>query len=216
MKTVFLVFSTFCLSLFCVAAQPNAQYVNAMKNAIDLYDSVETYEDYQPILNRFERIAAAESKEWLPNYYAALTYIYMSFNKELDDDARDAFLDKAEEKIELAQAIVGENVELLILEGYAKMASVSISPAIRGVYMSPKVSGLFSKAVAMAPQNPRAILMNARWKMGTAQFFGQDPAEYCAQVESTIALFEKEDNAGIAPNWGMNQAQGVLKSCATK
>lgn len=216
MKTAILLFSTFCLSQFCMAAQPSTPYLNAMKNTIGLYDSVETYDDYQPILNQFERIAAAESDEWLPNYYVALTYIYMSFNKNLDDDARDAYLDKAEEKIELAQAIAGENVELIILAGYAKMASVTINPAIRGVYMSPKVSGLFSKAVAMAPQNPRAILMNARWKMGTAQFFGQDPSEYCTQVENSLALFETEDKESIKPHWGLNQAKGVLKNCAAK
>lgn len=213
MKTVILTIVITALSFGSSLASSDSVYKTAMQQTIAQYENVKTLSDYQAIVNKFERIASAEENEWLPNYYAGLTYVYMSFVKGLEDDARDEYLDKAEEQIEKAREKAGDNVELVVLEGYVQMASVSVSPAIRGVYKSAKVSGLFEKALAIDNENPRAILMSARWKMGMASFFGQDTAQYCAQIESAIPLFESEDLGDIAPHWGHGQAKSMLKQC---
>ena len=47
------------------------KYLEAMQSALALFDSSKSLEDLQNVANRFERIANAEPKEWLPLYYAA-------------------------------------------------------------------------------------------------------------------------------------------------
>ena len=217
MKNVIISISAiFSLGFNFLSAQETNRYQQEMQQTLALYDSVKTLADYQNIVNRFERVATAEKEEWLPGYYAGLTYVYMSFVRGLEDDARDEYLDLAQNWVEKCQELSPNNAELVVLEGYVKMAKVSVSPAIRGAYMTPQVSALFSKAVKMDPQNPRAILMQGRWKLGTAQFFGSSTDEACALVAASIPLFEAEDGSSINPHWGLNQAQRVSANCAEK
>lgn len=195
-------------------AQESTSYEQYMLETIHLYDSVKTMDDYKNILHRFERIAAAESTEWLSNYYAGLTYIYMSFVGGLEEELRDDYLDKALEAIEKAQELKGETSEILVLKGYVYMAKVSISPALRGMTLSGKVSAYFEKALAMDPQNPRANLMAGRWKYGSAQFFGSSTDDACALMQKALELFQAQDNTEtIEPSWGENQAQAMTKRC---
>lgn len=211
---------TFALLLSLISYSSLAQtgtgeaYENNMKATIALYDSVKSMSDYQNIANTFERIASVEKEAWLPSYYAGLTYVYMSFARGLEKDARDAYLAIADKHAATAAELSPENVEVVILEGYIKMAKVSVSPMLRGATMSRSVSALFEKALAMDPKNPRANLMHGRWKIGSAQFFGSSTDEACALVQNSIALFEAEDQNSITPHWGLNQAIAVSKSCA--
>jgi hypothetical protein len=195
-------------------AQSNDQYFTYMQESIALYDSVKTLADYQEIVNRFDRISKAESQEWLPAYYAGLTNIYMSFVKGLEGDQRDEYLDKALVYLEEAEVINGETSETVVLRGYIYMAKVSVSPALRGMTLSAKVTGLFEKALAMDPQNPRANLMVGRWKYGTAQFFGSSTDDACAYMQKALSLFKnQEEDLGINPFWGESQAQAMSKTC---
>lgn len=190
-------------------------YESYMQESIALYDSVKNITDYQNIVNRFNRIAKAEKEEWLPNYYAGLTYVYMSFVRGLDDDKRDEYLDQALVYAEKAAESADNHVEVTILTGYIYMAKVSVSPALRGMTMSGKVSAYFEKALAMSPENPRANLMLGRWKFGTAQFFGSGIEEPCALMQKSLSLYEGSDqNIGIMPNWGKGQAVAMAKKCS--
>ena len=88
MKKAIIIFLGLFLSTHLSISAQN-DYQNYMAESIALYDSVKTLSDYQNIANRFDRIATAETQEWLPNYYAGLTYVYMSFVRGLEDDKRD-------------------------------------------------------------------------------------------------------------------------------
>jgi hypothetical protein len=198
------------------SAQNSTPYENNMKATIALFDSVKSIDDYQHIANTFERIAGVETTKWLPSYYAGLSYVYMSFGRGLEKEARDAYLDLAEKHAEKAASLSADNVEIVVLEGYIKMARLTVNPIVRGATMSRAVSALFERALAMDPSNPRANLMHGRWKIGSAQFFGSSTDEACALVESSIPLFEAEDQDSIEPHWGLNQAIAVSKNCKAK
>jgi tetratricopeptide (TPR) repeat protein len=214
MKNATLCFSLIIsLSFNFLNAQENNRYQQEMQQTLALYDSVKTLSDYKNIVNRFERVAAAEKEEWLPAYYAGLTYVYMSFVGGLEDDARDEYLDQATKWVEQAYELAPNNAEIIVLEGYVKMAKVSVSPAIRGAYMSSQVSTLFGKAVKIDPKNPRALYMQGRWKIGMAQFFGSNTDEACALVAASLPLFKAENAESIQPHWGLSQAQRVNANC---
>ncbi len=216
MKKVILFFGAILLASN-LQAQPKEAYVNYMKETLAMYDSVKSMDDYKEIANRFDRIASAESEEWLPPYYAGLTNIYMSFVRGLEDEQKDDYLDKALEYVDRAEALVGETSETVLLRGYVYMAKVTVNPAIRGMTLSGKVSGLFSKALEMDPENPRANLMVGRWKYGSAQFFGSSTEEACAYNQKALAIFKNlKDQDGIEPSWGQNQAEGMSKTCLGK
>ncbi len=211
-KAIIIFLGLFLSANLSLSAQ--SDFKTYMQESIALYDSVKTLADYQNIANRFDRIAKAEKEEWLPNYYAGLTYVYMSFVRGLEDDKRDEYLDQALIYAEKAGEIAGNDVEITVLTGYIYMAKVSVSPALRGMTMSSKVSSYFEKALAMSPNNPRANLMLGRWKYGTAQFFGSDTSEPCALMQKSLTLFEAiGDDTGIMPNWGKNQAVAMAKNC---
>tara|TARA_R110001592_G_scaffold262565_1_gene527690 strand:- start:84566 stop:85219 length:654 start_codon:yes stop_codon:yes gene_type:complete len=211
-KAIIIFLGLFFSANLSLSAQ--SDFKTYMQESIALYDSVKTLADYQNIANRFDRIAKAEKEEWLPNYYAGLTYVYMSFVRGLEDDKRDEYLDQALVYAEKAGEIAGNDVEITVLTGYIYMAKVSVSPALRGMTMSSKVSGYFEKALAMSPNNPRANLMLGRWKYGTAQFFGSDVSEPCALMQKSLSLFEaSKGESTIMPSWGQGQAEAMSKNC---
>jgi len=211
-------FCFIALFSFKATAQDAEAYQKYMQESIALYDSVKTLADYQEIANRFDRISATASEEWLPLYYAGLTHIYMSFVRGLEDDTRDEHIDKALDYIDRAEEIAGENSETVILRGYAYMAKVSVSPGIRGMTLSAKVTGLFEKGLVMDPENPRANLMLGRWKYGSAQFFGRSTDDACAYMQKALAIYKNEAKGsnGLEPAWGENQAQSMSKRCQGK
>lgn len=216
MKKAALLVTAIFFSL-ALRAQSGESYQNYMKETLALYDSVKTMDDYKEIANRFDRIANAEEKEWLPVYYAGLTNIYMSFVRGLETEQRDDYLDKALEYVDRAEEIAGETSEIILLRGYVYMAKVSVNPAIRGMTLSAKVSGLFERALAMDPQNPRANLMVGRWKYGSAQFFGSSTDDACAYMQKALSIYKNQaEKATIEPSWGQNQAQGMSEKCLGK
>ncbi len=204
---------TFMVALsFATQAQNNA-FISAMEKAVNSYQQIENMADYQQTANQFKRIAEMNPDEWLPQYNLGLTYVYMSFEKGLDGDRRDELLAVAAEYTEQAETLSPENVEIVVLKGYVKMAKLSVNPALRGMYMTPQVNSLFEKALAMDPNNPRALIMFARMKYGTAQFFRSSTDDACQMARKSLEQFERESEGGIYPHWGANQARGVIKAC---
>ena len=216
MKTMTTVITSILLSLMALnlTASEDA-YQKAMGNALNQLNNASSIEDYQAVANVFQRIANAEEGEWMPYYYAGLTRVYMSFQKGQDNDTRDEILEIAADMADKADELDPDNVEILILKGYINMAKLSVNPAIRGMLLSPKVNSQFGKAVEMDPNNPRANIMLARMKYGTAQFFKSSTDESCAMASRSLALFEEEASTdrGIKPSWGRTLAESMVKSC---
>lgn len=205
------------LSVQLCAQDQASPYLQVMQNTMEALNACETLEDYQNTANTFARIAQKNDEKWLPPYYTGFTYIIMSFQKGLTDDERDDYLERAEEYIEKAGEIAENNSEISTLMGYAKMAKLSIKPALRGPFMTSTVMSLFKKAMEQNPENPRAHLMMARMKYGTAQFFRSGTEEACQMAQKSIVLFdnEKATDRGLNPKWGYGMAKGMVKNCTT-
>lgn len=216
MKSITKILSLFVLSLTLFSAHAQ-DYEAAMQKGLALFNEAENEEDLRNTANHFERIGNMENEKWLPKYYAALCYVSMNWNME-DDDDKDAVLDQAEKLIETAQKSSENNAELILMMGYIKMAKLSVSPALRGPFMTPKVNALFAQAVALDPENPRAHCLKARMDFGTASFFGSDISKPCSGAQKALELYEKEAQTarGIQPKWGKNIAQSLANTCAKK
>ncbi len=206
--------------LFLLSAFTSTQstYETAVKKGIEQLYSAENLQDMQATANLFHRIAQTEKEKWLPPYYEALTYAFMSFNRTLEDGERDFYLDKADKLQESLADKQADPSEEKTLEGFIKMAKLSVSPMLRGPLMSRSTTACFEKAVALDPNNPRALGMLARMKYGTASFFGSSKDESCTLAKKAVVLYDKEQETkrGILPTWGRSMTASLAKSCGEK
>jgi hypothetical protein len=197
------------LALFIVqliSAQSN--YEKGMQKAFKLWG-----ENPTEASNLFERIAKAETDNWLPAYYAAQVNITQSFG-EKDKDKLTAQLAKAQDLINDATAISKNNPEIMVMQALLHTAWVAYDGATYGMTLSGKVSELYAQAEQIAPNNPRVMLNKAEWAMGSARFFGQDIKPFCKDVEKSLELFANfKPESPFHPKWGRDRAEQVLKTC---
>ena len=190
-----------------ITAQGN--YEKGMQKAFELWGSNQSTE----AANLFERIAAAETDNWLPAYYAAQINIINSFG-EKDEEKLSAQLKKAQNLINDATAISKDNAEIMVLQALHHTAWVAFDGATYGMTLSPKVVELYAKAEAIAPNNPRVVYCKADWSMGSARYFGQDTTPYCKDLEKAMQLFaDFEPESPFHPKWGKERAEQILEGC---
>ncbi|GAB1446897.1 MAG: hypothetical protein KF860_08490 [Cyclobacteriaceae bacterium] len=209
MKTTMLILFTFC----SVALFANDKYEQAMQTNIQAIYKAQTVEDMQQAVNAFERIGAAEKNKWEPFYYASFGYIMMSTREE-DGSKKDIMLDKATDVLKQAKTINANESEIVALDGFIYMMRVTVDPATRGQQYSGLAMQEFNKALAINPENPRAMYLLAQMEFGTAQFFKASTADACATAAKAIEKFDnyKNENA-LAPRWGKESAQRVASQC---
>ncbi|PTM03616.1 MAG: hypothetical protein DA407_13845 [Bacteroidetes bacterium] len=189
-----------------VGAQTN--YEKGMQMAFELWGTSPTEAS-----NLFERIAAVETNNWLPSYYAAQVLITQSFN-EKDKDKLDSQLKKAQDLINDATAISKKNPEILVMQAMLHTAYVAYDGATYGMQLSPKVAALYAQAEQIDPTNPRVVLNKADWGIGSARFFGQDTAPFCKDLQRAKELFANfKPETPFHPNWGKERAEQALSNC---
>ena len=192
---------------FNVTAQ--TQYEKGMDKAFSLWKSQKNTAAVQ----LFERIAGAEKENWLPSYYAATILIIDGFSIR-DESALKAHLNKAQALLDQASAISERNPEILITQAMLHTVYVAFDGQKYGMTLSPKNSQLYSKALAIAPNNPRVVLAKAQWDMGSARFFGQSTAPFCKEIKRSMTLFQKEEKKAMYhPFGGIERAQEAMKEC---
>ena len=190
-----------------VTAQTN--FEKGMQKAFSLWQEGNTDEAE----NIFERISNAEIDQWLSHYYIAQINSNKSWD-EKDATKLKAQLDKAQEHINLAMVISKDNPEIMVMQAYILTNWVAFDGMTYGMKFSGKISELYSKAAAIAPENPRVVFGKAEWAMGSAKYFGQDTKPFCADIEKSIELFANfKPESELHPNWGKERAAQVVKSC---
>ncbi len=205
MRTLLIIISF--LSIATIHSQ--TAYEKGMNKAFELWASKNPDE----AINLFERIARAEKENWLPFYYAAQVHIITTFGSK-DENQIESRLKKAKDFLNEARTFSSENAEILIMEAMLNTAYVVYNPSVYGPTLSAKVEELYRKAKALEPENPRAILYHAEWKMGGAKFWGKDPKAFCPEIEKAILYFENEPNdTPFYPKWGKDQIARIQKNC---
>lgn len=189
--------------------QGQENYEQGMDKAFQLWE--EGKNDEASAL--FEKVASSGKETWLPNYYIALVNTTSAF-KTQDYNKMSDLLKIAQTSLDIELGENPNNVELLVIQALIHTAWVAFDPMSYGQKLSPSIMGLYAKAEAIAPNNPRLILSKAQFEMGTAQFFGSDIKPICAQIERTIELFDTfKPETRYAPNWGKDQAIAILNNC---
>ena len=186
------------------------KYQQGMQRAFQLWQEDKSWE----AANMFERIAKAETENWLPAYYVAQINVINSFS-EKDATKLKSQLDKAQDFINVATALSKDNPELLVLQAQWYTVWIVFDGQQYGMIYSAKASELYNKALALAPNNPRMILAKAEWDMGGAKYFGQSVVPYCKDIQRAIELFTTFKPAGeFYPTYGEERAKQIqTESC---
>lgn len=199
-------FVAFLISAFMLlSAGAQSKYDKAMQNAIEQLQGSVSLNDFQDAANTFERIAASEKNEWLPGYYAAYSYIIMSFTAQ-DATQKDAYSDKAQAFLNEAFKLAPEESELFALQAFLYPARIMVDPMNRGMMYFESLNSAIDKAIALNPENPRPYYLRAITILNM-------PPEFGGGAEAAKPLFEKardkfnsfKPETPISPDWGKEQ-----------
>ena len=209
MKRIILTISFLSLIFVKTFAQ-KAEYVSAMENAITLLSEFENTENTKQGVSQLERIAAAEPKEWLPNYWATYGLTNLSF-AEPDADKKDLLLDKADKFLVAAEKLQPNNDEIEVMKAYVAGARMAVAPQDRWQKYGGAVSTGIQNAYKLNPENPRAKLLEAQGIFFTPEAYGGGKKKSAPLFEDALNKFSKFKPAStIAPNWGERAANYLL------
>jgi tetratricopeptide (TPR) repeat protein len=194
-------------------AQASDQYTEAMQKQIQIVYQAQTSEEMLGAVNALIRIGEAEKTKWEPYYYASFGYLMQAI-REKEATAKDNNLDQALNTLSKAAEISQNNSEIVALEGFVHMIRVTVDPASRGQQYSGLAFQSFGKAVALDPENPRALALLAQMQYGTAQFFGSPTTEACDTLNKAFEKFSSfKSESVLAPQWGKGMAEEMKAKC---
>jgi tetratricopeptide (TPR) repeat protein len=187
------------------------KYQQAIGKGLQQLQSAKSPDELAAAANQFERIAKAESKQWLPSYYAAYSNLISGLTGKKEN--MDAFLDKALVQISQAEAISPENSEIYTVKGYIEFMKMSVDPMSRMPFMERAAASL-DKAIALNPENPRPYHIKGQNIFYTPAVFGggKDAAKpLLEKAEAKFSSFKPENE--VAPNWGKERNIELLAQC---
>ena len=189
----------------------NDKFIAAMEANLRILDTASGAATFITLANNFERIATAEKSKWQPYYFAAYCYAVMGVTTP-DKTKIDMLADKAELYLHQAATIEKNNSEIATLFAMIKSSKILVDPMNRWQKLGAEVNAHLSEAKQLDPNNPRPWFIESRIKFNTPEGLGGGPKVAKELVTESIRLFKsfKPQNS-IAPNWGLQQAEGFLE-----
>ena len=201
MKKLFLLAAIICFASLTFAQSD--KYIAAMKANISQIDSMMGKGNSAELANNFERIADAEKTQWLPYYYAAYCTIMQAYT-EKDNSKKDAIVDKAQQLIDKAEAILGkENSETDVIKSMIATAHMMVDPQNRYMTYGTQSSEFMEKSKSLDSTNPRPVLLKAENTFYTPEAYGggKDAAKGFFDKAKTLDENFKPETE-LSPNWG--------------
>ncbi len=167
----------------------------------------------QQVANQLERIASAEPNQWLPAYWAAYSYINMSF-MEKENMRKDQYLDQADKFLEKAEAIDGNNDEIMVLKAYAAQSRIAIDGQSRFTTYNGIFTDALNKAQKINADNPRIYLLEGQMLYHTPEAFGGGKSTACPKLKLALDKYASfKPSSTISPDWGIKNAEHFSAGC---
>lgn len=216
MKT--LLFALALLLSFAASAQtsaePTAKFTAAMTATLEKMKTAKGPSDFMAVANQFERIAAAEPKEWLAPYWGSFNYLTLAWINTGQGDKMDEYLEKAESLLASAEKI-NANDETATLGAYIAQARMMVDPQSRWQTYGPKSSEGIAKAKSLNPANPRPYFLEGQSLFYTPEQFGGGKAAACPVLkvaEEKFATFKPA--SPLHPAWDEARLKELMAECA--
>ncbi|HWY11412.1 MAG TPA: hypothetical protein VN026_08810 [Bacteroidia bacterium] len=201
----------FCL-ITLIGFGQNKKYVALMKKNISFLDSAKNDVQFLASAMNFEKIAGTEKKDWLPNYYVAMAYVRVAFEKEGEEI--DKWADKAEVFIDRADSLSKDNAEILVLKAMCSTSRIMVDPMSRGFMFGKEAYDYSQKAMTIDPNNPRPYANKGQGIFYTPESFGGGPAKARPYIEKALERYKTyKPQSELHPNWGEKMCKDLLKKC---
>lgn len=189
------------------------RYNQAMKNAIAKFDSANTADAMLALSNTFERIGDAEKTQWLPYYYASLSYTLHAFTKNTPA-SNDTYAAKAEELIGKAEALEKNNSEIACVKSLIASLRMIVDPQSRWQTYGNTIQQEIETAKSLDPNNPRPYYLQGQNLRYTPEEFGGGCAAAKPLLEEALKKYESfKPVSDLHPNWGKGQVTNMLEGC---
>ncbi len=213
MKVLSLIFAFTLSAVVATAGGDNKKFIKTMETTIAMLDTVESPGSMMAVSNRFERIANAEQKEWLPLYYAAFCQIMISY-MESDNEKKDEILDKAQALVDKANELEKKNSEIHILMGWIYSARIMVDPMTRGQKFGPQSSAMYTAAEQYDETNPRVDYMRGTSLFYTPPMWGGGKDKALPVLETAAEKYKNfKPKSSIHPTWGEKQTLEMIAQC---
>jgi hypothetical protein len=192
-----------------------AKYVAAMEKQVAILDTAFTPGTMKTSFNSLQRIAGAEKKEWLPDYYMAYCLVMEAY--QTDPNNIDSYCDQADQLLNRADSLKGDKSEIFVGRAMVASARIMVSPQSRGAKFGKLSSSMLDSAQKYNPENPRIYLTRAQGVYYTPKMFGggKDRAKPIFQEAATkFDAFVPKDT--IVPHWGKFRNTQLLAECDKK
>jgi hypothetical protein len=199
-------------SMNSFAQTSNEKFQQAVLKGRELLKNAKGPEDFVKSANYFERVAQAESKEWLAPYYAAYSNLVAGLTST-DNAVKDQYWDRALIEVDQAAALSNNNSEIYALKGYIQYMKLSVDPQNRLSFMTESAESL-ATAKSLNPENPRIYLIMGQNTFYTPEAFGGGKEKAKPILEAAAAKFAIFKPANeIEPNWGAERTSELLAQC---
>lgn len=188
------------------------KYTLAMKQNIQMLDSLYGGNNAEVIANNFTRIADAEKDKWLPYYYAAYATVVSAMNDK-DVDKKDGLADKATTLLKKAEDLNGKtNSEIELIKAMIATTHMMVDPSSRYMSYGMDANKLIKKSIALNSTNPRPVLYEAQSLYYTPEAFGGGKDVAKPLFDKAAQLFESfKPETELSPNWGKESLDYFLK-----
>jgi len=198
-------------------AQPVNALIEQVKKHLYHADVVFEIDSYMKAHGLLERALVSEEDNYFANYFLAYTdyKIAVYFRQKEDTDQFQKYIDSSEK---ILKGLIKENdhdVEALSLLGTLYGIQVSVNSEL-GPTLGQQNVALTSKALSLAPDNPRVLLQKGLSKLNTPEFYGGSKTDALKYFKQSVELFETTGQNDNDINWGYLDAMAWLGITQTK
>ena len=200
------------LLYFSASAQQNS---GALQSAVTKLDQAKTAKDYEILEKEFVKIAVDQSKDWLPNYYAAYCNAKIGFLLQDDGESIEPYSNRGEAQAKAAESLLDKNnqkkelSEIYTVISMLNQGKVFINPMTYGPKYGPIAQQFLNAAKQLNPDNPRAIYLAAWFKYNTPKMWGGDKALAKQLATQSLKLLDNAEKS-VNPHWGKAEDQELL------
>ena len=213
-KPLFMMLTFLAISL--ISRADISSYSDQMKSALNQLDAAETTEAYAEVARDFEEISEKYPDEWLPKYYVAACYIFITLVEDdpLEEEAIENYQDKADDILEALEEDRPNESEVYALKALYYVSKITHDPLYKMVFNYWKFKAALEESLAIEPNNPRAVYQQLASDMGKAEQFDNDLTEYCTQADQLLQNWDRyQPQSELHPRWGKRDLAKLLDKC---
>ncbi|MCE3075172.1 hypothetical protein [Chryseobacterium gwangjuense] len=202
-------------ALSCVSVITFAQagYEKIMTEKIAKIETCKTVDDFQTLANDFQRIGDKEKGKWLPNYYAAFSYIQKGrvLMREGKMESLDETADQAQKFVDAAGSIEKDNSEIHLLQKMIFSLKMMVNPQQRYMTYGMQAAEELTKSESFDSSNPRVALIKAEDVYFTPEQYGGSKTKGLELFKLALEKFNAyKPKTTLDPNWGKSEAEYFL------